>query len=74
MRRLEKVRKINNQYAKLAMNFPICLKCDICCHLPVIKAWRMTICKLSYKKIPVRTMRRSDEENQVNDQKTSLFF
>lgn len=72
VKKLERVKKINNQCVKLAMNFHICLKCDLYRRPPIIKTWRMMICKLLYK-VPVRTMTKNDEESSYRSKKFLYF-
>lgn len=73
VKKLERVKKINNRYVKLAMNFHICLKCDLYRYPPTIKTWRMMICKLLYK-VPVRTMTKSDEESSYRLKNFFIFL
>lgn len=73
VKKLERVKKINNRCVKLAMNFHICLKCDLYRHPPTIKTWRMMICKLLYK-VPVRTMTKSDEESSYRLKNFFIFL
>lgn len=73
VKKLERVKKINNRCVKLAMNFHICLKCDLYRRPPTIKTWRMMICKLLYK-VPVRTMTKNDEESSYRSKNFFIFL
>lgn len=73
VKKLERVKKINNRCVKLAMNFHICLKCDLYHRPPTIKTWRMMICKLLYK-VPVRTMTKNDEESSYRSKNFFIFL
>lgn len=73
VKKLERVKKINNQCVKLAMNFHICLKCDLYRRPPTIKTWRMMICKLLYK-VPVCTMTKNDEESSYRSKNFFIFL
>lgn len=73
VKKLERVKKINNRCVKLAMNFHICLKCDLYRRPPIIKTWRMMICKLLYK-VPVRTMTKNDEESSYRSKNFFIFL